>query len=105
MASRSRVMPIVAVIVGLAFLVIMAPFLARHRGEPAVVLAKIQKISMTHPETPVSDMKHSVWVNRRSGLYYCHSSKFYGRIGPGEYMRQGNALQRGFRPAEGNACQ
>lgn len=104
MASRNRVMPTVVVIVGLALLVVLAPFLARYRGAPAVVLAKIQEMTVNQKSSPVSDMQHSVWVNRRSGLFYCHGSKFYGRIWPGDYMRQGIALQRGFRPAEGNVC-
>lgn len=104
MASRNRVGPIVTAIVGLAILVALAPYLARHRGVPAVALAKIQKMSFTRQKSPVSNMKHSVWVNRRSGLYYCRSSKFYRRIWPGEYMQQGIALERGFRPAEGKTC-
>ena len=104
MASRNRVGPIIIAVIGLAMLVVLAPYLARHRGTPAVVLAKIQKMSFNQKSSPVSDMKHSVWVNRRSGLYYCHGSRFYGKMWPGEYLQQGVALQRGFRPAEGNVC-
>jgi len=104
MASRNRVVPIVIAILGLGMLVVLAPFLAKHRGAPAVVLAKIQKMSFDKQSSPVSNMKHNVWVNRRSGLYYCRSSGFYGKIWPGEYMHQGIALERGFRPAEGKVC-
>lgn len=45
-----------------------------------------------------------VWVNERSGLYYCTQSVLFGKITPGQYMVQGNALQKGYRPAEEEPC-
>ena len=45
-----------------------------------------------------------VWIVRRSGFYYCRDSKAYGRLTPGTYMRQDEALQRGYRPFLQNVC-
>jgi hypothetical protein len=45
-----------------------------------------------------------VWVNTRSGLYYCRDSKMYGKLGPGSYERQGEALRSGYRPYMRQAC-
>ncbi len=104
MPSRNRKGPAVMVIVLLATLAIVAPLLAKLHGDPAAWVAKIQALSTRKPGAPGIQMEHSVWVNRRSGLYYCRQSRFYGRIRPGESMRQGLALQEGFRPAQGQAC-
>jgi Flp pilus assembly pilin Flp len=38
-----------------------------------------------------------VWVNTRSGFYYCPGSRFYGILRPGEVMTQDEALRKGFR--------
>jgi hypothetical protein len=45
-----------------------------------------------------------VWMNTRSGLYYCRGSKMYGKLDPGSYERQGEALRRGYRPYSRQAC-
>jgi hypothetical protein len=45
-----------------------------------------------------------VWVSKRSGFYYCETSREYGRIEPGEYMIRSQANQRGFRPAPNVGC-
>jgi hypothetical protein len=45
-----------------------------------------------------------VWVNRRSGFYYCPHSTLYGRLEPGVYMVQAEAVQSGFRPAPQLPC-
>lgn len=46
----------------------------------------------------------TVWVSTRSGFYYCSESTLFGKIGPGLYMAQGEALQKGYRPAEAEPC-
>jgi hypothetical protein len=46
-----------------------------------------------------------VWVNKRSGFYYCPGSKLYGKLKPGFFMSQGNALQTGYRPPFNEMCQ
>ncbi len=45
-----------------------------------------------------------VWVSSRSGLYYCADSTLFGKINPGVYVAQGEALQKGYRPAEAQPC-
>lgn len=45
-----------------------------------------------------------VWINPRSGLYYCSQSNLFGRITPGLYMEQSKALEKGYRPAEERPC-
>ncbi|HXJ95133.1 MAG TPA: hypothetical protein VMT20_20015 [Terriglobia bacterium] len=45
-----------------------------------------------------------VWVSSRSGLYYCADSTLFGKVSPGVYMAQGEALQKGYRPAEEQPC-
>src|SRR5215471_6151895 len=57
------------------------------------------------PEAPNDtrgDLK--VWVNKRSGFYYCPSSAAYGSLGPGEFMAQAKALETGFRLAPYVPC-
>ena len=102
--SRNRVGPAVVMVVFLAALVMLAPLLAKYRNSPKVLVSKLQKMSAPEPKKPVVDMKHLVWVNRRSGLYYCHNSRFYGRMHPGFTMRQESALLKGFRPGDGQMC-
>ena len=46
-----------------------------------------------------------VWVNKRSGFYYCPDSKVYGQLQPGSYMDERTALQGGYRPFFKNFCQ
>ncbi|HUX10984.1 MAG TPA: hypothetical protein VMW51_10100 [Terriglobia bacterium] len=82
----------------------MAPVLAQYHDQPEAWVTKIEAMSSSPPAGPNRELQHSVWVNRRSGLYYCRQSKFYGKIHPGVSMRQGAALQRGYRPAQGNMC-
>ena len=45
-----------------------------------------------------------VWVSTRSGFYYCSESALFGKISPGLPMAQGEALQKGYRPAEAQPC-
>jgi len=61
-------------------------------------------------ETPVSAQTaaHStirVWVNKKSGFYYCSDSKLYGKLKPGFFMPQGKALAAGYRPPFNETCQ
>lgn len=52
-----------------------------------------------------ADPDAEVWVNKRSGLYHCPGSKFYGKAKDGESMTQKDAERRGYHPAEGKVCQ
>lgn len=46
-----------------------------------------------------------VWVGMRSGFYYCSESSLFGKLTPGLYMTQGEAVQKGYRPADTQPCQ
>jgi hypothetical protein len=45
-----------------------------------------------------------VWVYKKTGLYFCPDSRFYGKVKPGVYMTQEKALEHGFRPAANEPC-
>jgi hypothetical protein len=45
-----------------------------------------------------------VWVNLRSGFYYCRDSSVYGKLTPGTFMTQRQALQAGYSPAGQKHC-
>jgi len=102
--SRGRLGPTIVIVIILAVLAAAAPFLVKYRNAPASVVSKLEAMTAPQPAPPATDMKHRVWVNRRSGFYYCRDSKFYGRMYPGVSMRQESALLKGFRPAEGQKC-
>jgi hypothetical protein len=45
-----------------------------------------------------------VWTYKKTGWYYCPDSRFYGKLKPGKYMTQDDALERGYRPAAQEPC-
>ena len=45
-----------------------------------------------------------VWTYKNTGWYYCPDSRFYGKLKPGKYMTQEEALERGYRPAAQEPC-
>ena len=45
-----------------------------------------------------------VWVNSRSGFYYCPGTQFYGRLQPGKYMTETDARQFGYQPSTAATC-
>ena len=103
-SSRNRYGPAITIVLLLAALAALAPSLVKYRDAPAAVVAKLQAMSAPPPPAPTTNMGHRVWVNPRSGLYYCRDSKFYGKLHPGISLRQESALLKGFRPAEGQKC-
>jgi hypothetical protein len=42
-----------------------------------------------------------VWVNTKSGKYWKPGSRFYGKTKKGEYLTEKEAVQKGYRPANG----
>lgn len=46
-----------------------------------------------------------VWVNTRSGVYYCQGSFLYGATPYGTFMTERQALATGATPARGRRCQ
>lgn len=45
-----------------------------------------------------------VWVNHKSKVYHCPGDRWYGRTKDGEYMAEGDAAAKGYRPDHGKAC-
>lgn len=97
MASRSAVVPVVIVVLVLVALAVFAPLLARRPN-----LAWLPALRANPKKSHA--MATRVWVNPRSGFYYCRASKFYGKMQPGLFMQQGPAIEKGYRPAEGAFC-
>ena len=54
---------------------------------------------------PITVPKSKVWINRRSGLYYCRKSAAYGKLAPGAYMDQAEANEAGYSPAANAGCE
>jgi hypothetical protein len=42
-----------------------------------------------------------IWVNTKSGKYWKPGSRYYGKTKQGEYMSVEDAIQKGYRPANG----
>jgi hypothetical protein len=47
------------------------------------------------------DKADQVWVNTRSGKYWKPGSRYYGKTKQGQYMSKEEAIQKGYRPANG----
>ncbi len=45
-----------------------------------------------------------VWVNTRSGFYYCPGTELYGKLQPGKYLPEANAVQSGYQPSLNRSC-
>jgi hypothetical protein len=45
-----------------------------------------------------------VWVNTRSGFYYCPGTDMYGKLQPGKYMTETSALESGYQPSLKQTC-
>jgi hypothetical protein len=48
-----------------------------------------------------ADRASQVWVNTRSGKYWKPGSRYYGKTKQGQYMSEEEAVQKGYRPANG----
>jgi len=47
----------------------------------------------------------TVWVNTRSGVYHCSGTLYFGRTSRGEYLKETEAIARGFRANGGERCE
>jgi hypothetical protein len=69
-----------------------------HRQPAARLWAAVRRTRVINKQ----DVR--VWIVKRSGFYYCSDSTVYGKLRPGAYMRQGEALQRGYQPFFQRVC-
>jgi hypothetical protein len=79
----------------LAFLIV-SPLLDRE--------GRVERLPQLKTPSVTAATIVNVWVYKKTGLYYCPESKFYGKVKPGVYMTQEKALERGFRPAAQEPC-
>jgi hypothetical protein len=49
----------------------------------------------------VAETSGQVWLNTRSGKYWKPGSRYYGKTKQGEYMSEKEAVQKGYRSANG----
>jgi hypothetical protein len=83
------------ILLGLA-LVVFFPLIAKWQPVADLLAGRHKDSSAVPPAT--------VWVNTRSGLFYCKGSGEYARIQPGTQMKQADALQKGYQPAMHEFC-
>jgi hypothetical protein len=65
---------------------------------PAKSLASQEAATQGNPNV-------QVWVNTHSGVYHCPNTRWYGTTKSGNYMKQAEAQQKGYRPAYHRVCQ
>jgi len=70
---------------------------------PNLNLPGLQGLLQPTRRTATQKSSIKIWANKRSGLYYCPDSRLYGKVAPGVYMSQGDAIQGGYQPAT-NTC-
>jgi hypothetical protein len=72
--------------------------------EKWATVGREDRLPQLNTPTVAAETIIKVWTYKKTGLYYCPDSKFYGKIKPGVYMSQEKALERGYRPAGQNPC-
>lgn len=65
---------------------------------------RLSAVLLSFRAAPKTNALSSVWVNTRTGFYYCPGSRLYRKVQPGKHMRQPDALQSGYQPSLGEAC-
>jgi hypothetical protein len=71
---------------------------------PALNLPSVSGLFRPTPKASAEKSSIKIWANTRSGFYYCPDSPLYGKLTPGAYMSQGEAIQGGYQPALKQAC-
>ena len=71
---------------------------------PVLNLPPLSQLFQPAPKAVSEKSSVKIWANRRSGLYYCPDSKLYGKLMPGAYMSQSEAIQNGYQPAANQSC-
>lgn len=90
MTHRAKVPFLPILILLIVALVVFFPVISK--------LAPLLSFDLAPQKRPTTSTT-KVWVNLRSGFYYCSDSGVYGKLKPGAFMRQKDALQAGYSPA------
>ncbi len=93
--SKPRFFPIVIILV--VALLVFSPALVKWEPVTRLFNFSPKKQRAARPDA-------KVWVNKQSGFYHCPGTTFYGKVQPGAYMSQGEALQSGYRPIGDEPC-
>jgi hypothetical protein len=97
MTHRARVPLLPVMVLLVAALIVFYP-----------VISRLFPIVSYRPPVPPRkqrvEAEVKVWVNPRSGFYYCPNSAVYGKLQPGEAMLQEKALEAGYSPALRQRC-
>jgi hypothetical protein len=62
-------------------------------------VARLALASRIASESPLNP--DDVWVNTKSGKYWKPGSHYFGKTKQGEYLSEEEAVQKGYRPANG----
>ena len=98
--SRSETGAIHPAVPAVILLVSFAVFMA------AVAPLDFSSIFRKFFPTQIQKVPHqeaAVWVDKTAGVYYCADSIMFGKT-QGAYMKQVEALDRGYQPALGTYC-
>lgn len=63
-------------------------------GSPPIAIAR-------EPLLQPNASENEVWANTRSGKYWKPGSQFFGKTKQDQFMSETDAIERGYRPAEG----
>jgi hypothetical protein len=77
---------------------------AQSAPTPAPSAAQGKPVAPQEPSATQGNPEVKVWVNTKSGVYHCPGTHWYGATKSGEYMKQSEAQQKGFRPAYYRPC-
>ena len=77
---------------------------AQSAPAPAPQAAQAKPATPQESSATQGNPEAKVWVNTKSGVYHCPGTHWYGTTKSGEYMKQSEAQQKGFRPAYYRPC-
>jgi micrococcal nuclease len=78
---------------------IASNWIEAHQKSADASTPSLQLAPPTLPESPLNS--DDVWVNTKSGKYWKPGSAYYARTKRGEYMTEKDAVQEGYRAANG----
>src|SRR5271157_4445425 len=87
---------------------LLAPGMARAQQSPPAPAPNPEAQAKSSAPRPSSSAQGNpdvqVWVNTNSGVYHCRGDHWYGATKAGSYMKQAEAQQKRYRPANQQVC-
>jgi hypothetical protein len=56
------------------------------------------------PQDNIQKKEIKVWINTKSGIYYCPNGRWYGTTKEGKYMSECEAQKAGYKSAYYRSC-